>query len=82
MANAKDMVFGEGPLYPRTLADHGPTRSLAEVTLQLRERRLDLLMQQMDARTARNWSHVEWCGQEIAVVTRRLRMIDTARGKR
>jgi hypothetical protein len=51
---------------------------LADVQRDLIARRLKLLVCQMDARTERNWSEVERCGQEIAAVTRRLRMIGEA----
>jgi hypothetical protein len=67
-----------GALYPRAMSEHGPCRSLADVQRELRARRLALLNRQLDAEAVGELGFAEWCGQEIAAVTRRLRMIDDA----
>lgn len=65
-----------GALYPQTMANHAPPRSLSEYRLSLIARRLDLLRQQLDAK-----NHLARLGKELDDITAKLRALDEAVGK-
>ena len=67
-------------LYPRTMVDHRPCRSLGEYQFQLRGERIGLLLRQMHAEDAGNIAEVADCLRRIRVVEARLREIDEAGG--
>ena len=65
-------------LYPRTLGEHGPTRSLAEYRHKLRGERIMLLLAQLEAETAGEDEIAAGCLRRIADIDVQLRAIDEA----
>ena len=67
-------------LYPRSMVDHRPCRSLGEYQYELRGERIGLLLRQMKAEEAGDADVVTDCLRRIRVVEARLREIAEGRG--